>query len=57
MQMILFFYYRHSNVNSAIEVMQHDLDKYYQWYKYNTLTLNINKTKTMVFDSRNRDTE
>lgn len=43
------FYYRHENVNTAIEVMQGDFDKYYQWCNFNTLTLNIDKTMQSFF--------
>lgn len=50
------FYYRHENIDEAIKFMQGDLDKYFKWCNYNTLTLNIDKTKAMVLDVKNKNT-
>ena len=47
-------YCMNENVKSAEIELQNILDKFSKWCAINALTINTNKTKTMLFGSRNR---
>jgi hypothetical protein len=44
-------YYSHFNVNEIYNDMQHDLNLIYSWLYNNLLSINISKTKYMIFHS------
>lgn len=50
---VLFF--RHENLNHAINILQRDLIVYQDWCLFNRLSLNLNKTKLMLFSDNKKN--
>lgn len=48
------FFFRGASLPMVIDTMQKDLSKYNSWCIFNKLTLNVDKTKAIIFDCKNR---
>ena len=48
-------YYTHKNLRVLQACIDHDLTKLTDWFRANSLTLNINKTNLLLFDYRKRE--
>ena len=46
-------YFSSTDKNEALSTLQNDLDRLYQWCHQNKLTINIKKTKSMIFGTNN----
>jgi len=47
-------FFSHKDLNSLITSINQDLEKFSQWFKANKLSLNIDKTKCMLFKPRQK---
>ena len=48
-------YYTHKNLRVLQACFDHDLTKLFDWFRANSLTLNINKTNLLFFDYQKRE--
>lgn len=50
------FYEKGDNAKTTFDLLQLILDIFYPWCNYNNSTVNIDKTKALDFDCKNRST-
>ena len=48
-------YYTHKNLRVLQACIDHDLTKLIDWFRANSLKLNVNKTNLLLFDYRKRE--